>query len=336
MDPFETIHGGSEDEPQKQEAPELIPEDLSGETGLMTFHHLIYDSLMPWLSQYNDELLFRALLIDLMPNSPLFFEKLIPAFASRGMGPDPVLRREWQVFAAQRPNKLTSALIKSMFVPRTASQKEAFYFYLIINSMFKSISLLDALIGDASAAMRPYYLRKTLGQIGDMRKKLPLLLSERPAESRLIYCCDLALHLIGSCFLQQQKHLGLRYLLAIPLLEPPHGSADWDSFLLQQLYQWYHQHATGKARSQNDTGNGTQTGDGDQNNPPPATMPSHSDPEALLTVKEVLPLLGMAKTTLYDLCKKNKFPHVKIGRSYRFNRQEIKQYIDQHSTKASP
>lgn len=48
----------------------------------------------------------------------------------------------------------------------------------------------------------------------------------------------------------------------------------------------------------------------------------------LLTAEQVCDLLQKNKDWLYDVCRKNQFPHVKIGRSIRFRPADLEAYID--------
>ena len=51
--------------------------------------------------------------------------------------------------------------------------------------------------------------------------------------------------------------------------------------------------------------------------------------ERLLTVGEVASWLGMSTPWIYKECEKGTLPFLRLGQAIRFNREEIKQYLDE-------
>ena len=49
--------------------------------------------------------------------------------------------------------------------------------------------------------------------------------------------------------------------------------------------------------------------------------------DKMLSVKEVLDLLGVSRTTLYNLTKKGEIPSYQIGGSVKYKQSEIDDYI---------
>lgn len=49
--------------------------------------------------------------------------------------------------------------------------------------------------------------------------------------------------------------------------------------------------------------------------------------ENVLTVTEVAKLLRISKWSLYELVKRNEVPHLRLGKTIRFDRQRIESFI---------
>jgi len=52
-------------------------------------------------------------------------------------------------------------------------------------------------------------------------------------------------------------------------------------------------------------------------------------PERLLKIREAAELLGMSENFLYKLVEGQQMPHVRVGRSVRFDPQELSAWIDE-------
>jgi excisionase family DNA binding protein len=47
----------------------------------------------------------------------------------------------------------------------------------------------------------------------------------------------------------------------------------------------------------------------------------------VLTAAEVAQMLGVSKDYIYDACARDELPHVRLGRSIRFRRESIEQWL---------
>jgi excisionase family DNA binding protein len=61
-------------------------------------------------------------------------------------------------------------------------------------------------------------------------------------------------------------------------------------------------------------------------------MTPANEPERLLTVPEVMALLRLSRTKLYEECKANKLRCARIGRSVRFKAGWVAEYVDSVAT----
>lgn len=55
-------------------------------------------------------------------------------------------------------------------------------------------------------------------------------------------------------------------------------------------------------------------------------------PDAVLTIDELAEYLKLSKSTLYKLAQEGKVPGQKVGRHWRFRKQTIDQWLDEHRT----
>ena len=53
----------------------------------------------------------------------------------------------------------------------------------------------------------------------------------------------------------------------------------------------------------------------------------------LITVKELSIYLGKSEGSIYQMIFRKEIPHIKLGRSVRFDLQEINEWIEKHSVK---
>ena len=54
-------------------------------------------------------------------------------------------------------------------------------------------------------------------------------------------------------------------------------------------------------------------------------------PDTLLTVIEVARLFKVSKMTVYNLVKSGKLPAIKIGKPFRFKREDILKYLEEQT-----
>jgi PTS system nitrogen regulatory IIA component len=58
-------------------------------------------------------------------------------------------------------------------------------------------------------------------------------------------------------------------------------------------------------------------------------FPSQPLMENLMTAKEVAPWLGIKKNTVNAWAKSGKIPHLRLGRQYRYRRDELEKWLHQ-------
>ena len=58
--------------------------------------------------------------------------------------------------------------------------------------------------------------------------------------------------------------------------------------------------------------------------------------DEVLTPLEICRYLRISRTTLYRLCRRNQIPHFKIGTDYRFNREQIAEWIAERANLNRP
>jgi len=61
-------------------------------------------------------------------------------------------------------------------------------------------------------------------------------------------------------------------------------------------------------------------------------MRKHNEIKSLLTAVDVAGWLGCSKKTVYELCKRNEIPNYKLAVGYRFNEDELREWLEKQST----
>ena len=59
---------------------------------------------------------------------------------------------------------------------------------------------------------------------------------------------------------------------------------------------------------------------------PPVDHPTETEP--LLSVREVATLLGVRKSMIYQLCHSHRLPALRIGKYFRFRREEVLRWLE--------
>ena len=62
-------------------------------------------------------------------------------------------------------------------------------------------------------------------------------------------------------------------------------------------------------------------------------MASNTD-DRMMTVDEVAALLGFHRVTVYDKVSRGEIPHIRIGRTIRFDRERLNEWIAQGGSAA--
>lgn len=55
-----------------------------------------------------------------------------------------------------------------------------------------------------------------------------------------------------------------------------------------------------------------------------------TETDKMLTIQEVMKILGISRVTLYTIIKEGKIPAYKIGHNYRILESELEKYINQN------
>ena len=139
---------------------------------LQSFHHLLYDSLMPWLPENSDILRYRVLLTDLTEDNHNFFRTLLAAYKKRKIIPAPLLGKEWELFSSIPLSQRATAIFKSQTPRRVSGTKIFFYYELIFYALSYSESLFILLTDKATNTLSRYLVNQWLKMIADLRQRI--------------------------------------------------------------------------------------------------------------------------------------------------------------------
>jgi|TARA_B100001971_G_C18232800_1_gene565045 excisionase family DNA binding protein len=56
-----------------------------------------------------------------------------------------------------------------------------------------------------------------------------------------------------------------------------------------------------------------------------------SNAEEYLTIDEVASLMRVGRTTVYRMAQRGELPATKFGRAWRFSREKLNKYLEQHT-----
>ena len=328
---------------------------------LHTFHHLAYDRLMPWLPENQESVLYGLLLTDLSVNNKPFFALLVEAMHNRKVLLDTRLLEEWQLFAQMHVDGRARELYMSMYHLKASHQKIAYYSLLIFNAWLYSESALVELMKVSSTPLKHYNINKWLKTIQDLRGRLRQLYQERAMkEMVVIYLTDMALLLlegeIQTLFTDYCPIASLRSSSGSLIITPEIMGEDWllaeatDDWFTNVYLKRYKNTEEKKPYEKEekdhlypiDTTGSFMTGEGiihstnKGSDTPPARKKEDAPPTPssdMINSRQVMELLGIGKTKLFDMRKKKEIPFVRMGKLIRYSRQDIMSLRDQFTSK---
>jgi predicted DNA-binding transcriptional regulator AlpA len=329
---------------------------------LQTFHHLVFDSLMPWLPENQEMMLYRVLMTDLAEINKPFFRMMMETMHHRKVLLDEGLHEEWQLFAQTKIDKRPMEIYLSRVSVKVSHQKIAYYELLIFNALLYSQSALMELMSGSSTIMKQYYVSKWLKTIQYLRGRTRQLYYEGGRkEAILIYMTDIALlvmeYEIQALFADFCPQ-GLQASLLTSLnINAEIMNQDWQ--FATTTDHWfgtvYLARFKTAARQEDKKDTGTDGRDlaesfsylreGENStikvvpkNEQPTSRPDIIPPtpqKDIIDSNEVMALLGIGKTKLFEMRKKEEIPFIKLGKLIRYYRQDILDFRDQITSKGS-
>jgi len=336
---------------------------FDGNSPFQTFHHLLYDSLMPWLKENHDPLRFRSLLPYILNNKKHFFDALLLGYREKRLALDNGLLKEWKAFSNTKAKMRPAGIFYSWHHAAAESQQVVFYFELIAHTLLYSLSFQMQLMEDNSTPMKQFYVNRWLKNISDLRlRSHQLYLKEDFPHKTIVFITDIALAVMERELQEMYRRFCQPIMLISNLPLPgPMASHDTQSrSLMDYLAQWYKTLYIPHLLKGTDAGGSnkeTITGnlmkeqalrgytDGGQKQEPATNSGQEEDSGTEETVdgndavvigtKEAGKLLGIGKTKLNQLCQNGDIPSFKIGKNRKFVTKEVLAYrnklqVDKH------
>jgi len=329
---------------------------------LQTFHHLVFDSLMPWLPENQEMMLYRVLMTDLAEINKPFFRMMMEAMRHRKVLLDDGLLEEWQLFAQTKVNERAREIYLSMYRVKTSHQKIAYYDQLIFNALLYSQSALMQLMNGSSALMKQYYVNKWLKIIHDLRGRLRQLYHDGGTkEAILIYLTDMALlvmeHEIHTLYADLCPPGLLESNANMLIVTPGIMAQDWalasatDHWFINiyvprfkdSVLQEDKKDAELDHRQLNDMISRLKDGESQIEKVITEKVSPLNKQEVLtpapqkdiIDSNEVMALLGIGKTKLFEMRNREEIPFFKLGKLIRYHRQDILDFRDRITSKGS-
>jgi excisionase family DNA binding protein len=326
-----------------------------GDYPLQTFHHLLYDSLMPWLPTFNNELVFRLMLGDIISDRRPDFLLLHKAFNKRRISLHHRLTNEWQTFAKIDLSPATTDLLTAFSISSTSSLKVNFFNILIFWSMPHSLSMLDYLVNEASEPLKKYHVSLWLKTVADLRHRAHGLYTGVSTDDAVIlYLSDVALSILERRIMSQYTGFCPPVLLisSLNVLKPTREMMEMEEGLLVYTAKLHKTYAavprpenTGKPGGLRDKGKMDEADEKTKllhesptpelKNPPtpksdiPSAPASTHQNNGFLNSAQAMYMLGIGKTKLAELRNKGELPFSRIGRKILFQRSDIEAFKKQ-------
>lgn len=324
---------------------------------LQTFHHLLYDSLMPWLSENDEPLLYRIILPELLQQSNLFFKTLLKIYRRRNLILSPLLKKEWEAYINISLDERAVRIYKSIIAMKVSGDKNFFYQILILQSLKYSQSLLTTLMGEASETMKLFLVNQWMKTIYDLRHRTHQLFAagQYPDDAIILFFTDLVLRVLESEIL----HLYRSWCEPASLIDnlnnltPDHPSLAQNHTAAHTMERWfktiYFPEFIDRKQPVAETILSLNREEEEKNweafledfaqykNPPvkepekstgEVSIPTAAATDAVIGTREARELLGIGKTKLLQLCKNNEIPHFRIGKLIKFHRSDILKFRD--------
>ncbi|MBE0650614.1 MAG: helix-turn-helix domain-containing protein [Bacteroidales bacterium] len=315
---------------------------------LQTFHHMLYDSLMPWLPENSAPLRYRVILPELSEESRHFFKTLLNIFSKRKILLAPLLKREWETFSGTPLYERPLNIYKSLVLMKVSHSQILFYQMLLYQSFLYSQSLFMDLMEKASEPIKRFLTNQWMKTLQDLRHRTHQLFEgKQPTITAIIlFFSEMILKVMES----EISHLYQSYcqpdslVNSLNKLSSDHLSLAPNRDAAMALDQWYEEfyfphyirHDTPASEASSSESNISdekpfemkQKESGDKQNirsKPLFREPDTREPEIIGT-REVQQLLGIGKTKLLQMCHQGAIPCFRVGKLFKFRRTEIQEF----------
>jgi excisionase family DNA binding protein len=311
---------------------------------LETFRQLLFDQLMPWLPENNDDLFYRSWQQSVFWKQEQYLSFLIDLFRQNNRRLPPALVSEWAVFSKSAKDEEAFHLLQSFLYIKISKLKVSFYHQLLGQAFYGSYKHFIQLTATLQGDKLSYALHRYGRQLDDLIAKSQQLCANKEGDDLEITYMALMLLLLLRREVLKRFDLSL-YPTNFKLLEPEvpspeQLSADRDAERLWKFYKWFNSTATPvhkktmQAEAEDRPGKVfTQM----QKELPEKKALSTNDPAETVTTisqkayyntSEVAQLLGYTENTIRNMAKRNELPFQRFGKNYKFHKKDIDQLMD--------
>lgn len=327
---------------------------------LHSFNQLLFDQLMPWLPENNSDLFYRAWRQNMSTGSKMpYLHQLIKVYERNNRALNRNLVHEWQIIGNWTLTGLMHKIYSSLKSQELSSLKLFFYRDLIVEAFAHSYNYSVMQLNSLSAFRRQFELRRLMRRLDDLLQRSRMIYKNQEGEDAVI------VYLVHLCVLIFRQLLRKTYptllspddiLLNNNLLKPNSHSDYPQGHLLITFYHWYEAELPKIIDQFASTGGLTlvlntkidymqeqiatvmesiknmqyadeapkksirEYGETTIN-----TVIAESNP--LISTAEAAKLLGISESGLLKQAKRGAIPYIKIGKLYKYDRQQIKVFI---------
>lgn len=313
---------------------------LPSKPDLLSFHHLLFDRLMPWLPFNGDAMVFRTLEQHMDGRQHPFFDGLADRLQALGIVDDPLLRAEWDMFTKLVPDTRWLTIYKSIDKNLTADARTHFFQQYILQSMLFTGSLLTRVMEQSSPPTQQFVLSSFMKRLKDFQNRChEFYEADNEGVAPVLFLLSGVLFVMENEIVKRykpllnKKYLSMRFT---PLMQDAMPQTH-NRQMVVHFHLWLQKTypvlppAAGLAQQQPQQ----------RQVPEPAAMRSSPERQTtkqqlpaeteggaskLLSSAEASAMLDITKKTLLEHAKKGKVAYIHIGKLYKFRQADIEAF----------
>lgn len=318
-----------------QTAPKYV---LSSTPGLHSFHHLLFDNLMPWLPFNGDVMVFRALEQHLSNKTSPVFEGLALQLQSAGIPVDPLLAKEWQLFSQLVPDDRWFSIYKSINKRLAPDARTYFFQQYMLQALLYTGTQLALVVTHATPATQQYVVNGVMKRLKDFQSRCLEFYDATDARvARILFVLSGLLFVLeNEIMLRYRSLLDKKYLTYrfTPLMGDAMPQTDNRQMEVHFLDWLQHTYPTLPQAVVQTMPMAAEPAAAYSKNPKssmqqPMNLRTAAMDDRLLSSDEASAMLGVSRKTMIKYAKEGLIDHTHFGKSYRFRKADVEQFIYQ-------
>ncbi len=306
---------------------------------LETFRQVLYDQLMPWLAENNDELFYRSWQQHVFQEKKFYLRFLAQLFESNKRLLPTALVDEWEIFAQTPRDERAFVLLENFLAAKTGNHKVAFYHNLLGYAFYGSYKHFIKLDAIHQGDRLKYEFHRFLRQMDDLINRSRQLCNHHSGfDLEITYMALLLMLTLRTELLKrlEQSLITPHMQLVEPDVPAPEQLADSrQAGNLGKYYNWYEKSCLRPVRAITEVKHLVH--DSEPNAPScmdsmdetdveasiPAAGPAASNEAAFYNTRQVASMLQLSENTIRKMADNGKLHGKKFGKNYRYPKAAI-------------